>query len=66
MTLIKAGVIQGIGKSDSALTAHQLAETSGAETLLIGMNEALTNTVTSPLILESAPLESFNALRFVN
>ena len=66
MTLIKAGVIQGIAKSDSALTADQLAETSGAETLLIGMNEALTNTVTSPLIHESTPLKSFNALRFVN
>ena len=61
MTLIKAGVIQGIAKSDSALTADQLAETSGAETLLTGMNEALTNTVTSPLMPGSTPLESFNA-----
>lgn len=65
MILTKAGVIQGIAKSDSALIADQLAETSGAETLLIGMNVALTNTVSSPLIPESTPLESFNALRFV-
>lgn len=36
MTLIKAGVIQEIAKSDSPMSAEDLSRASGADKLLIG------------------------------